>query len=601
MTEDILIQLVCIVVLGIVAQWLAWRISVPSILLLLIFGLIAGPVTGFLRPDELLGDLLIPLVSLSVAIILFEGGLNLKVRDLREIGTVVRNLITVGILVAWILGSLAAHFVLGLNLGLSVLLGSILVVTGPTVIMPLLVQVRPSGRVGSIAKWEGIVNDPIGAMLAVLVFEAIFAGTGGIRDVTSLTITGILNTILIGGFVGILGEIFLVQFMKRYWIPDFLQSPVTLMVVVAVFTLSGQFQEESGLLAVTIMGVILANQSSVSVRHIIEFKENLRILLISVLFIVLAARLLAIDPSFFSIRNILFLALLMLVVRPLSVIISTWGSGLSWQELAFLSCIAPRGVVAAAVSSVFSLRLIDVGYPQAEVLASLTFFVIIGTVVIYSLTLAPLSSWLGLSQPDPQGVLMVGASSWVCQMALALQKGGVKVLLVDTNYGQISKAYEEGLPTYHGNIMAEQTMEEINLEGMGRIMAMTSNDKANSLAALHFSDVFGRAETYQLPLEMERYRGRVAVAPQHLHGRFLFDSKLTYSYLNELFKAGARVETFKLSPDLDYRDIQKNNGDLIVPLFSISETGTLFIFTTGNGNLAPQPGQTHICLIIPKK
>jgi NhaP-type Na+/H+ or K+/H+ antiporter len=289
MVEHILLSLASIIVLGIGAEWLAWRLRLPSILLLLIFGIVVGPVTGFLNPDALFGDLLLPVVSIAVAIILFEGGLNLRISELRQVGGVVRNLITIGVLVTWLIGAGAAHFLLGLNFALALLLGAILVVSGPTVIMPLLRHLRPSGQVGSILKWEGIVIDPIGAILAVLVFEAILAG--GFREAAAVTVIGLLKTILIGGGIGMLGAMIMVLLLRRFWIPDFLHGAVSLTLVIAVFAGSNLLQTDSGLLAATVMGIYLANQRTVSVRHIVRFKENLRVLLISGLFILLAARL----------------------------------------------------------------------------------------------------------------------------------------------------------------------------------------------------------------------------------------------------------------------------------------------------------------------
>jgi len=597
LTEEILIYLSTILVLGIVAQWLAWRLGLPSILILLIFGIVAGPITGFLDPDQILGPLLVPLVSLSVAVILFEGGLNLKIDELREIGTVVRNLITVGVLVTWAMTSLAAYLILGLDTDIAILFGSILVVTGPTVILPMLLHVRPSGRVGNIAKWEGIMNDPIGAMLAVLVFQAILMGGAG--GATAATFPGIMKTVFIGVMIGVTGEIFLVQFLKRYWIPDYLQNPAALMVVVTVFTISEQFQIESGLLAVTVMGVVLANQKAVAVKHIIEFKENLRVLLIAALFIVLAGRLSVADLDYIDGYSLLFLGILMLIVRPAAVIVSTWGAKLRWQELVFLSWMAPRGIVAASVSSVFALRLVEEGFAQAETLAPLTFFVIIGTVAIYGIGAAPLACWLGLAQSNPQGVLIVGANPWAQKIAQALQEAGVRVLVVDSNYSQISEAYEAGLPTYHGNIMADHVLEEIDLEGMGYLMALTSNDKANSLISYHLSGIFGRANVYQLTPVMEAYRGKEVIPPAHLRGRFLFGRDVTLSYLTQRFEAGASLDSFRLTEKFDYEDFNNCYGKSAIPMFLVGEEGDLHFFTAEENRFAPRPGETLIALINP--
>jgi len=597
LTEEILIYLSTILVLGIVAQWLAWRLGLPSILILLIFGLVAGPITGFLDPDQILGPLLVPFVSLSVAVILFEGGLNLKIDELREIGTVVRNLITVGVLVTWTMASVAAYLILGLDPKIAILFGSILVVTGPTVILPMLLHVRPSGRIGNIAKWEGIMNDPIGAMLAVLVFQAILMGGAG--GATAATFLGIMKTVFVGVLVGVSGEIFLLQFLKRYWIPDSLQNPAALMVVVSVFTISEQFQIESGLLAVTVMGVVLANQKAVAVKHIIEFKENLRVLLIAALFIVLAGRLSVADLDYIDGHSLLFLGVLMLIVRPAAVIASTWRAKLRWEELVFLSWMAPRGIVAASVSSVFALRLVEDGFAQAEELAPLTFFVIIGTVAIYGIGSAPLACWLGLAQSNPQGVLIVGAHSWARKIALKLQEAGVRVLLVDSNYSQISEAYVAGLPTYHGNIMADHVLEEIDLEGMGYLVALTSNDKANSLISYHLSGIFGRAKVYQLPPLAEAYRGKEVIPPAHLRGRFLFGREVTHHYLTHQFEVGATLETFKLTEDSDYEDFKNCYGKSAIPMFLVGETGNLYFFTVEERRFTPRSGQILISLINP--
>ena len=597
MTEEILIYLSAILVLGIVAQWLAWRLGLPSILVLLIFGLGAGPIAGLLDPDRILGPLLVPLVSLSVAVILFEGGLNLKIDELREIGAVVRNLITVGVLVTWAMTSLGAYMILGLDPSIAVLLGSILVVTGPTVILPLLIHVRPSGRVGKIVKWEGIMNDPIGAMLAVLVFQAILMGGAG--GATAATLLGISKTILIGVLAGVAGEVFLVQSLKRYWIPDYLQNPVALMMVVIVFAISEQFQIESGLFAVTVMGVALANQKAVAVQHIIEFKENLRVLLIAALFIVLAGRLSVADLEYIDEKTLLFLGVLMILVRPAAVVVSTRGAKLRWEELVFLSWMAPRGIVAASISSIFALRLASEGFAQAEMLAPITFFVIMGTVAIYGIGAVPLACWLGLAQKNPQGVLIVGANRWAQRIAKALQDAGARVLVVDSNFSQISEAYEAGLSTYHGNIMADHVLEEIDLEGMGHLMALTSNDKANSLICFHLSGIFGRANVYQLPPVAEAYRGKEFVQPAHLRGRFLFGREVNLPYLAQRFEAGAEIETFRLKGDFGYDEFKGCYGKSAVPMFLVGEDGDLRLFTVDESRFVPRSGEILIALINP--
>jgi hypothetical protein len=350
---------------------------------------------------------------------------------------------------------------------------------------------------------------------------------------------------------------------------------------------------------VTVMGVFLANQKAVAVKHIIEFKENLRVLLIAALFIVLAGRLSVADLEYIDGYSLFFLGVLMLLVRPAAVVVSAWGAKLRWQELVFLSWMAPRGIVAASVSSVFALRLVEAGFAQAEMIAPLTFFVIIGTVAVYGIGAAPLACWLGLAQSNPQGVLIVGANPWAQKIAEALHEAGARVLIVDSNYSQISRAYEAGLPTYHGNIMADHVLEEIDLEGMGYIMALTSNDKANSLICFHLSEIFGRANVYQLPPVMEAYRGKEFVQPAHLRGRFLFGREVNLPYLAQRFEAGSTLEIFRLTKEFNYETFIECYGKSAIPMFLLEGDGDLHLFTVEENRLTPRPGQILIALINP--
>lgn len=594
MTQSLLFGLAGIIILGVGAQWLAWRLHLPSILLLLIVGFVAGPVTGILDPDTLLGDLLLPVVSLSVAVILFEGGLSLSFSELPKVGTVVRNLISIGVLVTWVIGAGAARLILGLDFALALLLGAILVVTGPTVIGPLLRHVRPTGSVGSILKWEGILNDPIGAMVSVLVFQAVLSG--GFREATTLAVMGFLKTAFIGVIIGVLGQWLMTQLLKHYWIPDFLQNPVALMMVVSAFAVSNLLQPESGLLAVTVMGVALANQKTAAVKHIIEFKENLRVLLISILFILLAARLQVSTLTHINMGSLAFLGILMLVARPASVALSTLGSGLSWQERLFLSWLAPRGIVAGAISSVFSLRLVEAGYPQAELLVPLTFLVIVGTVAIYGITAFPAARWLKLAQANPQGVLIIGAHPLSRAIAKTLHSEDCNVLLADNKWENVSAARMEGLPAYYGSVLADYALDEIELGGIGRLLALTPNDEVNALAALHFVGVFGRSEVYQLPPESEVVGGKEVLSPRHLRGRLLFGEGATYTYLTSRFAAGAVIKKTALTEEFDYEAFQKLYGAAAVPLLLISQNGELTVFTKNNPP-RPRPGQTLISLV----
>lgn len=568
------------------AQWIAWRIHLPSILLLLIAGIVAGPVTGFLDPDALLGDLLLPIVSISVGIILFEGGLTLKIKEVSEHGAVVRRLVSRGVVVTWVLTALGARYLAGLDWGLSILLGAILVVTGPTVIMPLLRHVRPSPATGSVLKWEGILNDPIGAILAVLVFEALLAGSTG--EAASIVAQGVIRAVLIGSLVGLLMAGLLVVLLKRRMIPEHLQSPLTLMLVVAAFAASNVMQEESGLLAVTLAGVVLANQRMVNVTHIVEFKENLRVLLIASLFILLAARLSPGDLAYVTVGSVAFLAFLMLVVRPATILACTNGSSMSWRERLFLMWLAPRGIVAAAVASFFGLRLADAGYPGAEALAPLMFLVIIGTVTIYGLGAKPVATALGIARRDPQGTLIVGAHPWARTLAGAIRDAGHRVVMADQNRENIQDARDEGFDTYPDSVLAEYARDELDLEDVGHLLALTPNDEVNALTCLHFEDVFGKSHVFLLPPRREdRHVAR------ELRGRYLFDRTLTYGELSRRIATGASIETrrFTASEDRDSA-VDQVRTDGGVPLF-LASGQALRMFTPAH---APSP-EPDDCLV----
>lgn len=597
MEEYLLLGLVSIIALGVVAQWIAWRLHFPAILLLLIAGILAGPITGFLNPDKLLGPILEPIVSISVAIILFEGGLSLRLRELKEIGNTVLKLITIGMLVTWGLSFAAAYWLLDLNLELSVLIGAILIVTGPTVIIPLMRQVRPSGKVGAILKWEGIVIDPIGAMMAVLVFEVILAG--GLINSGGQALISIVNTLAFGLLLGLLGAILIYYLLKRHLIPDFLQNPVTLMSVITLFAISNLLQHESGLLTVTIMGIALANQKSVRVKHIIDFKEDLRVLLISALFIMLASRLKLEHLEYLDWQAILFLVVLIIVVRPAAVFLSTLRSNLNFRERLFLSWMAPRGIVAAAISAIFALRLTDIGYDQAEHLIPYTFLVIIGTVTIYGSSASFIAQKLNLAKPHPKGLMIVGGHPWALDLGLRLHQLGLKVLIADSNWDNIARVRKAGLEAYYGNVLAEYAMEEIKLDGIGRLLALTHNDEVNSLAVLRYAEIFGSSEIFQLPPITLKPRKEREV-PDEFGGRILFNSRLNFDSLTRLYNRGAYFETHKLEDKEHYKKLIGEDNLMRYPLFLINRGGSMQVFAT---DIEPEAevGQRLITLTLPQE
>ncbi len=594
MSEHTLISLASIIILGVGAQWLAWRIKIPSILFLLVFGFIAGPITGFLNSDQLMGDLLLPFVSLSVAVILFEGGLTLDIKELREIGGTMFSLVSIGMVVSWGISTATAYYLLGLSFQISILLGAVLVVTGPTVVGPLLKHIRPSGKVRDILKWEGIVIDPIGALLALLVFEAVLAGSN--REASTLVLISIGKTLLFGGLSGFIFAQILVFLIRKFWMPDYLHVAVTLMLVLASYVVSNYFQHESGLFATTLMGIVLANQHKVSVQHILVFKENLSVLIISTLFIILSARLDLATFSTISSLSVVFLLILIFVGRPLSVFASTVGSKLNLKEKLFLSWMAPRGIVAAAVSSIFALQLSQANIEGAEFLVPLTFVVIVGTVAVYGLSSSVVAKWLGVSKANPQGLLIAGAAPWVRAMAKTLKDNGIEVMMVDTNRTDVKQAKMAEMSTIHGSILSETIIDDINLAGIGRFLALTPNDEVNSLAAIHLREVFGSEDLYQLHPVEQALAQTDSETPKHLRGRYLFDEQATFYFFTRKLNEGFEFKATHLTSEFTFQHFQDHYPGEVLPLFIISEGKELSVFAN-DSKTVPNDGDTIVALV----
>ena len=670
-----LLYLAGVVAAGTAAQWLAWRLKLPAILLLLAAGFAFGqiPVTGGHGQPEPIGEesafdataaepvtegaadvvdeggaghavtesdtaviperLLGPAVALAVAVILFEGGLSLKFRELREVGGAALGLCTLGAGLTWVLAAVAGKLLVFDTWALAVLAGAVFTVTGPTVIVPLLRQIRPSAKVGAAAKWEGIVIDPVGAMLAVLTYEAIVLGPQAATVAVPLALA---KTIAVGLVIGVGVAFAFTILYQRHYVPDYLQNPVMLGAVLLSFAASNVVQPESGLVTVTVMGVVLANQRRFDIEPLVEFKENLGVLLISVLFVVLAGQL---EPrSIYDLgwRGAAFIGVLVLLVRPAAVFLGTIKSTLTPAERAFLGWLAPRGIVAAAVASVFALELrtealaaldpaaadpTDLGRWRAlledsERLVPLTFLVISATVALYGLTAGPVARRLGLAEPNPQGVLFLGGTPVVRSIAVALQERGFKVKIIDSNRKNVAAARLDGIKTRHGNALSEQLIERIDAAGLGRVLAMTPNDEVNSLAARNFAAVFGRSGCYQLTPAAAGGKGDQSKGEggaDKAVGRPLFREGVTFRTLQDLHDRGAEVKDTRITEEFDYPSFLRLHGADSVVLFKISGAAggkgggkkgeasadrTLSV-NTADRKLNPQPGDVLLSLIPP--
>lgn len=577
--------------LGFLCQWLAWRLRLPAILFLLIAGVVVGPATGVLDPDAMLGEALFPLVSLGVAIILFEGSLGLRFAELRGVAPAVLQLVSTGAVISLLGLAAAAHYLAGLPWGLALLFGALTCVTGPTVVAPMLRSVRPNARIANVLRWEGIVIDPVGALFAVLVFAWIVQGLS--NESFGSAVLAFATTTGIGTVAGLIGGVALGFLLRHHLIPEYLQTYATLVVVLVVFAGSNALAHESGLLAVTVMGLWLGNRPGLHVEHILDFKEHLSTLLISMLFILLAARL-EWPSGELLMHGGLLLAAAVLAVRPLSVLVSTLGSQLNWRERALIAWIAPRGIVAAAVSALFALKLEAEGVEGADTLVPLTFMLIIGTVVLQSATSRRLAAALKVSAPPPRGVLLVGATPLSRALGVALKAQGFEVVVADDDWIGVRAARMDGLRTYFGNPVSEHADIHLDLSGIGGLIAASPRREINTLACVRFEPEFGRRRIYRVRILAPGEAPRQALSGT-LHGHVLFGEQVTQARLQDRLDAGERIRATKLSESYGWKDYLARNGERVLPLFGIDERGHLKPALAGEG-FSPKPGWTVLAL-----
>ncbi|MBV7255342.1 sodium:proton antiporter [Pacificimonas sp. WHA3] len=519
--DDLTIKLAAIGAIGIGAQWIAWRTGWPAIALMLAGGILAGPVTGFIDPVEDFGNLYQPAVKLAVAIILFEGGLSLNFRELRHAGWGVFRLVTLGTLIAWGLGALALRYAADIAWEPAILFGGILVVTGPTVIGPMLRQLRIGNRPSDILKWEGIVNDPIGALLAVLTLAYVntteVSGGNAIADIGMHVGLASLFAIALG--VGMAW--FIAYLFPRGLVPEFLKVPVVFALVILGFVIADTVEHETGLLTVTAMGIALANMKLDSFGEMRRFKESVTILLISGVFVILSATLNLELIQRFELRFILFLILLLFVVRPLSVLIPLLFSSIPWPERIFMAWIAPRGVVCVAITGLFAIRLEELGFEDADALMPLAFAVVIITIIAHGFSAKWVAQKLGIDQGPGRSVLIVGATGWSIELAEALVKRDVPVTIADTSFLALRRARQKGVETFHGEALEAIHEDHLDVFSYQSVIAATDNDAYNALICAELGPEIGRDRVFQLGNEEEK---GISTLPSALKGRMLMKS-----------------------------------------------------------------------------
>lgn len=592
--HDTALAIAVIGITALICQWGAWKAKLPAILFLLLMGLLLGPITGVIVPDEIFGDLFFPLVSLAVAVVLFEGSLTLNFQELGSLSAIVRRMIVIAAPVTWAIVAAATHYLFNLSWEISILFGALMVVTGPTVVTPLLRTVRPVARVASVLKWEGIVIDPIGALLVVMVYEFIVTQSETLPFGHSSLL--FLKTLAIGLVLGVAAGYTLGKILSKQLIPEYLQNLATLSFVFIVFTVCNHFAHESGLLGVTVMGMWLGNSKDVHIHNILNFKENLTILFISGLFIILAARL----PyeqliSMFTLSTLLLLAVIQFVARPISVALATIGTEIPWRERALLGWIAPRGIVAAAVSALFALRLGEHGYAQAELLLTLTFAVILGTVVFQSATARLMASALGLIEPRAHGVLIVGANTVARNIALALKQQEIPVVVCDSNWENIRIARMAGLDTFFGSPVSEYASQRLELTGIGNLLALSPMREQNAIASMHYRIEFGAEHIYYIRNSIEKNKSEKHRISSRLKGAPLFPNDMTFSKIASLFGKGAEIRTTRLTEEFTMDDFLSSKDTDTLVLFAISEKGRLKDCTS-EGVATPKSGWVLLSL-----
>lgn len=581
--------------LGIGAQWIAWRTGWPAIALMLVAGVLAGPVTGLIVPEQTFGELLEPLVSIAVALILFEGGLSLNFRELRRTDGAVTRLLFLGVPIGWVLGSLALYYAAGLVWPVAILFAGILVVTGPTVVLPLLRQTNIAARPRAILKWEAIVNDPVGALCGVVTYEYLRrAGEGG---TLATVVMSLIAASIVAGLIGWIAARAIGWAFPRGHVPEYLKAPVLLVAVVGVFVGSNLVQEETGLLAVTVMGVALANMRLDSLRDIQPFKENITVLLISGVFVLLSAKLDFAVLQRFEWRFLAFLAVMIFLVRPATVLLSLLFTRVPWNERLLVAWVAPRGIVAVAISGLFALRLDRIGYGDGAILVTLSFAVVVATIVAHGFSIGPVARLLGVTGARESGLLIVGGTPWSLQLASQLRQLEVPVTIADTSWQRLAPARHAGVPTYHGEILSEATEDRLDMSQFQVLAATTENEAYNALVCNEFAPEIGRDNVYQLGSGADDEEDARAL-PASLRGRALFASGHGVEEIVERDRQGWTFRKTRVTERFDADAVKADLPDEAEMLLLLRKNGSLRFFSHAS-RPTPQPGDTIISYVPP--
>jgi len=495
-SQAILVGLSLVVILSVLARIFGGWAAIPVIVPLLVIGVVAGEsVADLVEPDELLGDALSPFVKIVVALILFEGALGLRFAQFpKEVRPAVLRLITLGVLVTWSLGAVGSVVLLDLPVPIAVLVGAILIVSGPTVVLPLLAFVRPPERVRAILKWEGVIMDPIGALIAVVVFAALTAEGGP----SAFSIEEFFLSVLVGVASGAVFAVLLMPILATHRLSGRDKVAATLMMTVATFLVADLVFEDAGLAAALVMGIVLANQSRVNVTYIDEFKETLIPILLGILFVLLAANIEIGDVIDIGLPGLAFVAFLVFLVRPLAVL-TTIGLPITWKERLLMMTMSARGIVAAATAPVFGLALVDAKVEGAAEIVPVVFLVIAGT-VLFSSILSPLAArQLGMLGESDPSMWVIGAPDWGLSLARALEKAGTAVEFWTVEADEAEKVKRAGLTVSTDPIDPRDPDRMVGLNGVSLIAIATRSDTINQLMALDLSEGLEPDQVYRVP------------------------------------------------------------------------------------------------------
>ena len=587
-----MLELAGIIILGILAQWVAWKFKIPAILPLILIGLLVGPIAAeFLSSDGTKwiepiwnqreglfpGESLFYFVSLAISIILFEGGLTLKISEIKNVGPVITKLITVGSVITFFGGAMAAYYIFNLSWEISFLFAGLIIVTGPTVITPILRNIPLKKDVSAVLKWEGILIDPIGALVAVLVFEFISVGGGGEFTKTAFIEFG--KIVLFGFTFGFTFAHALHFIINKKWVPHYLLNVFALAAVLGVFVLSDNFAHESGLLSVVVMGMVLGNTKAPYLKELLYFKESLSVLLISILFILLAANINMEDLYLiYNWKTVCLFAVIVFVVRPLGVFLSTFNSTLKTNEKLFISWVGPRGIVAAGIASLFGLKLAKDGVPGAEYITPLVFMIVLGTVLLNATTARAFARLVGVFLKKSNGILIIGASRVSQLIGTYLEENNRHVVLIDSNINNIKEAKEAGLEALNVNIYSESLLDNIELNDVGYLMALTGNSQINKYAIDKFSKQFGENGSFRLvsPAEMKDQNNNPKEG--------LFSHTDDFSSLMKLSERFPSIDEIEIKDHNHYINLIEltNNDKDVIPLFIKDNNGELRIISSHN-------------------